>query len=161
MKIYHLFPWGRCCLTALLWSLTPSIRRSQCADMLMFLVFLWKRGGGGNAAAQLWLSVPAFQVSFYEKKKKKSCTLTFLLYHLNISINRFFPSPVSRFHWEDSPRRNSIHQASSEGEKKNKNLNKYFIRLFCDLMCFCSAEVWGNISAPFINALTQAYPTIV
>lgn len=126
------------------------------------LIFFYEKGGEGAMLQHSSDSVfLPFRYHFMKKRKKKSCTLTFLLYHLNISINRFFPSPVSRFHWEDSPRRNSIHQASSEGEKKNKNLNKYFIRLFCDLMCFCSAEVWGNISAPFINALTQAYPTIV
>lgn len=58
------------------------------------------------------------------------------------------------------PQRNTIYQTSSEGEKKNKNLNKYFIRLFCDWMCFCLAVVYGNISGPFINALTQWYPTL-
>lgn len=126
------------------------------------LIFFMKKGGRGQCCSTALTQCSCLSgIILWKKKKKKSCTLTFLLYHLNISINRFFPSPVSRFHWEDSPRRNSIHQTSSEGEKKNKNLNKYFIRLFCDLMCFCSAEVWGNISAPFINALTQAYPTIV
>lgn len=114
----------------------------------------------GDAAAQPWLNVPAFQVSFYVEKKKKEhsrvSAISFKFKH-----KQLFSLPLPRFYWEDSPRRDSIHQTSSEGERKNKNLNKYFIRLFCDLMCFCSAEVWGNISAPFINALTQAYPTIV
>lgn len=115
-----------------------------------------------DASAGLRFSVPAFQVSLYEKKIKMLCShdpaVSFKYKHKQI----FSRLLLSRFYWEDSPRRNSVHQSSSEGEgKKNKNLNKYFIRLFCDLMCFCSAEVWGNISAPFINALPQAYPTIV
>jgi len=39
--------------------------------------------------------------------------------------------------------------------EKNTNLNKYLIRLFCDLMCFCLAGVYGNIFGPFIKALTH------
>lgn len=131
-------------------------------DVLVFLGFFFFH----DASAQLRFSVPAFQVSFYEKKQnkiKKCCALTILLYHLNISINRFFPaSPFPVFIGKTALGGIlSISRAQRGREKKNKNLNKYFIRLFCDLMCFCSAEVWGNISAPFINALPQAYPTIV
>lgn len=51
--------------------------------------------GEGDAAAQLWLNVPAFQVLFYDGGG--SGTLTFLLYHLNLSINSSFPTPVLIF----------------------------------------------------------------
>ena len=84
-------------------------------------------------------------------------TVSFLMHML---FQLFLFPPFSAIYWEDNPQRNAIHQTDSEGEKKNKNLNKYFIRLFCDLMCFCLAEVYGNISGPLIKALTQWCPTL-
>lgn len=36
--------------------------------MFSFFFHDIKGGVGGNAAARLWLGVPAFQVSFYENK---------------------------------------------------------------------------------------------
>lgn len=69
-----------------------------------------------------------------------------------------FPS-FCPFYWEDNPQWNIIHQTGSQGEKK-ENLNKYFIRLFGDLMRIFLAWVYGNISGSFLNALTQWYPTL-
>lgn len=68
-----------------------------------------------------------------------------MLYHLGVMPMYSFPIAGGK----PPP----IHQCGSEGGK-NKNFNKYFIRLFCDLTC-ASAWLGSTAISPFINALTQ------
>lgn len=114
------------------------------------LAFPWYQRGEREPVTQ-FNQHTVFQVWFY------------ILYYCHFILVWFVcsvPAPsvlFSAFYWEDNPHRNII--PYTHREEKNTNLNKYFIRLFCDLMGFCLAWVYGNISGPFINALTQWYPT--